>query len=112
MNRPAITFSLTWEPEDIPVEGNVSAIDPHTDAENEQRVLSSLAAGDELAWCCIVVTATHHPSGLQGVNYLGAVTLESEADMPGIAWYHGMFTEALADLCTKMREMRQALGES
>ena len=50
-------FSWEFSAEEIPVEGNASAIDPVTDARVENRIRRELELGNNYAWCRVIVTA-------------------------------------------------------
>ena len=64
------TYAIECLPEDIPVEGNASAIDPETDTEIAAEIRRQLESGNDWAWCTVCVTCTHTPSGITGTDYL------------------------------------------
>jgi len=73
-----VEFSLECHPEDIPIEGNASAIDEETDAETEGWIRDQLEAGNEWAWCRVRVVARW--DGFEGDDWLGGCSYRSEAD--------------------------------
>ena len=73
----AIThYTTSYDYEDIPVEGNASAIDPETDKETEAWIKDQLDYGNLFAWCRVKVSA--HALGHEGVDHLGACSYESK----------------------------------
>jgi hypothetical protein len=92
-----VEFVLECQPEDIPVEGNASAIDPETDAETESWIYDQLERGNEWAWCAVVVRARW--DGFEGTDCLGCCSYESEESFcqPG-GYFDDMKKTALAHL--------------
>ena len=105
--RDKVTFSLSMAQDDTPLEGNVTAIDDETDAENERIIRERLQSGDDWAWCVVTVTATLGPwSGrdvLCGCSYL------NEKDFRAGGYYDDMQEEAIARLASNLIETVGAL---
>lgn len=70
------TFYIDISPEDSQIEGNVSAVDPETDKEQEDFVRSQLDSGNDWAWCIVKVTGEF--KGLTAYDYLGGCSYSSE----------------------------------
>jgi len=84
-------------PEDLEIEGNASAIDPETDAAIAQEIRDQLEAGNEWAWCCIMVSVSW--KGFEGVDYLGACSYKSKADfMESDGYFPDMVARAFDEL--------------
>jgi hypothetical protein len=92
-----VSFSLIREDEDMPFEGNCSAIDPETDKSAEDYIRAELERGNEWAWCCAHVRA--ECEDFTGDAYLGGCSYGSaeEFKAPG-GYYADMCQEALDDL--------------
>ena len=92
-----VSFYIECRPEDTPINGNVTAIDPETDRRAEADVRRQLRNGNEWAWCCVRVVVMWN--GFEGDACLGCCSYESEAQFkePG-GYYDALKTEALDDL--------------
>ncbi len=111
--RPAIpngvTITLHCEPENTPIKGNCSAIDKETDARCEQWIRRQLRSGNDWAWCCAHVIATHEASGLTGEAWLGCCSYKSQEDfMSPDGYYPQMVDEAVSDLMKEIARMHEA----
>jgi hypothetical protein len=99
--------SFYSEPEQVQIEGNASAIDPDTDRETYEWIRKELDAGNEWAWCTLVVRATYEdvPSlggaSVCGFSYLGCCSYESGVDAKRDN-YEQMLAEALDDLASTL----------
>lgn len=104
----AVEFSLEIHPEDIPIEGNCSAIDDETDASTERWIREQLERGNEWAWCTVVVKAQWN--GFEASDALGACSYSSEKDFvqPG-GYFDDMKANALAQLNDSLRETNENL---
>lgn len=104
------TVSLGIEPEQIPFEGNASAIGPEEDAETNHWIRDQLERGNDWAWCHVEVTASY--DGLTGHAGLGACSYESEKAfrVPG-GYYDDLVIEALDDLWAQL-ELRTPAGRA
>ena len=92
-----VEFTFTWEPSDIPIEGNAG------EGDAEQWVKDQLAAGNEAAWFDAKVTATYMVDGITfiGEDHLGACSYESFADFQvPEGSYEDMCQQAYTDLLT------------
>jgi len=65
--------------EDVPFEGNCSAIDAETDKQSEDWIRQELASGNLCAWCCYAVTAKL--CGYKESVYLGGCSYKSFQDL-------------------------------
>ena len=65
-------------PNDTPVEGNASAIDPETDARVAAEILERLERGDEWAWATVRVSIAF--DGFEAVDTLGGCSYADETD--------------------------------
>ena len=112
-NPESVTYTLSVEPEYIPLEGNVLASgDDAEDTAAENAVRNELEAGNEWAWCVVTVTASHPGLPFVGRDTLGACSYASEDDFtqPG-GYYDDMKAEALRDLLSQVEDVRTALCE-
>lgn len=92
-----IVYTLTPEPEDIPLEGNVLASgDFITDRNAEEEVRRQLDNGNEWAWCCVTVTASWN--GFSGSAHLGCCNYASAEDFKTGDYYEDLCNEAAGEL--------------
>ena len=103
-------ITLTIEPEDVPIEGNASAIDEDTDRETVTWIRDQLDRGNEWAWCTVIVRARY--AGLEGGDSLGCCSYESEEafKVPG-GYYDDMVRIALHELAAQLETVDGALDE-
>ncbi len=99
--------SVEMEPEDMQLEGNVSCIDPDTDAEAVRYVRAQLEAGNDWAWCQVVVRVRYR--GLEATDALCGCSYASEADFRAGGYYDDMVYECLASLNRQARELCKGL---
>lgn len=109
-------FYLVIAPCDIPVRGNVQASgNPGLDIAAEDVILDRIRSGDSSAWCTVKCTARPkrgEHTDLNGVDYLGSVTLTDTYTAEQCATDHGMQAEALDSLneeIAKAEAVAQAL---
>ena len=111
LTRDDVTFTVTCEPEHIPVRGNaIASGDDELDAATEDKILADLEAGNVWAWCCVKVTAEWQ--GFKGTDYLGACSYESEEqfmDTEEGFYLPDMRERALDDLNEKLARMAEQL---
>ncbi len=93
-------ISLSCEVDEIPYEGNASAIDDATDAETNAWIAAELARGNGWAWCCVTV-ATY--AGISERSVLGACSYESEAAFRADQ-YEQMVSEAVEGLAQRLED--------
>ena len=99
-----VNFTIECLAEDIPVEGNCSAIDEETDKANEEMIYEQLDSGNEWAWCCVKVTAEY--KGIEGADYLGGCSYKNEDDFKKDGYYEDMKKAAFADLINTLNDLR------
>jgi hypothetical protein len=95
-------------PEDMELEGNVSAMgDPDVDEAAEQAVREKLESGNEWAWCVAKVSVEYE--GVEESAYLGGCSYESAEDFkePG-GHYADMVEEALGELRARFLQALRA----
>lgn len=95
-----VTFTLECLCEDIPIEGNASAVDPATDRTTEEWIREQLAAGNEWAWCTAKVTCQW--DAFSAVKYLGCCSYESEEAFRNDPYFSDLCAEALDALNEKI----------
>lgn len=97
-------FTIEAQSEWIPVRGNAQASgDAADDRAVEDAIIARLNAGDEWAWCCVVVTARWN--GFEGTDTLGCCSYESEADFKRTGgYYDDMKIEAHKRLCDAIED--------
>jgi hypothetical protein len=96
-----VAYEYVKEPEDIPIKGNASCIDPETDAANERVIFDRVAAGDDWAWFSVKVVASTIIAGnlYRGESaWLGCNCYENEADFLAGGYYDDLKDEALTAL--------------
>lgn len=106
-----VTWTVTCEDEDIPIEGNVLASgDDATDRQAEQEIREKLDGGNPWAWCSVKVTGTFGP--LTVSEHLGACSYESEEDFrtPG-GDFDTMQAEVLHQLNEQVRDLARRLAD-
>lgn len=104
-----VRFVLRYEPEHIPVEGNALASgDDRLDRKAERWIYRQLDAGNEWAWCTVVVEA--HWEGLTGTDCLGGCSYRSEKDFRKGGYYEDMKAVALADLQAQVDALADAIA--
>ncbi len=107
--RHGVTLELRCEAEDTDPKGNASAIDEATDAEILANIYEQQEAGNEWAWCCAHVTATHDASGITGDAYLGGRSFDSRSDFERSGMLEEMQREAISDLHRLVNAMHRAI---
>lgn len=108
--RDKITFSLSMEQDDTPLEGNVSVTDePEKDAKLERDIAKRLDQGDDWAWCVVTVTAAFGP--WSGQDSLHGCSYHDEADFRAGGYFDDMQDEALADLAREINKSATVLDE-
>lgn len=116
LTREAVTFELEVAPEDQSYVGNCSCIDRETDHENERWIREQLDAGNDLAWCGIIVRARPKDPRLAahftGVDSLWGVSARDMTEIQSLAVDHAMEEEALHDLNRQLSIVREALTVS
>lgn len=91
----------------IPIKGNVMASgDAEFDAECERKVIAQLERGNLWAWCCIRVVAYIEGIDLEGDDYLGACSYESEEDFKKDGYYADMCDRARDELMAKIADVK------
>ncbi len=103
-----VIFTLAIEPEQIPVRGNYMCTDDaESDRADEDNVIARLEAGDERAWCCLIVTCEDE-DGNKATDSLGCVVLGEDAGWGARLEAHvketfpDLWTESLARLNTDL----------
>ena len=105
-----VTYSVRCEPEGVPIRGNVMASgDAAEDRAAEVEVRAQLAAGNEWAWCSVIVTCRLSGTELCGEDSLGCCSYDSEEDFMRCNG-EDMKAEAFADLCRQVEPIACALG--
>jgi hypothetical protein len=107
-----VTYRLTVEADDTPLEGNVLVSgDDAEDLEAEREVARRLMAGDVWAWACVTVTAHYPGVPLEGRDVLGGCNYADEADFKQEGgYYEQMRVEALRDLYSQMQQVAAAVA--
>jgi hypothetical protein len=99
-----VNFTLAIEPEHVPVRGNYMASgDDEQDRADEDDLIERLEAGDDRAWCCLVVTCEDE-DGNTATDSLGCVVLGEDVGWGARleahvrAEYPDLWTDSLARL--------------
>lgn len=96
-----VTYALSIEPEDAPVRGNAMASgDDAFDREVEDAILARLEAGDQWAWCGVVVTASVEVEGetFEGRDTLGSCSYSNAAEFMAGGYWEDMLDQAWSNL--------------
>lgn len=100
-----VSYSIKIYPEDIPIKGYASCIDPKTDLEVEQAIIEQLESGNQWAWCSVEVIAEY--KGLTASDYLGCCSYESEDDFKQAGgYYDDMKQIAFEQLVENLQELQ------
>lgn len=104
-----VTYTLTCEPEFMPIRGNASAWDDEEDEKYAQWIEEQLENGNEWAWCIVYVTADF--DGLTGFSSLGGCCYAGAEDFKASGgYYDDMKAEALANLKTRIDAARKTIA--
>ena len=104
---------LQWDidiaPEDVPPEGNASAIDAETDKKVLEWINTELSAGNLWAWCQVTVSTAHY--GITYREYLGGCSYENREGFETGGYFEDMQSEILdrinADIEARNRAEKQ-----
>lgn len=102
-----VEFSIECLPEDAPIKGNCSAIDPETDARTEAWIKRELESGNQWAWCTVRVVGTYE--GLEADDYLGGCSYADEADFKNGGYYDDMRQTVLDALNENLERLEARL---
>lgn len=105
--RAMVRISLSCEPEDIPYEGNASAIDEGTDRDTEAWIRDQLDRGNQWAWCCAVVRVSYED--LTETVTLGGCSYESEDSFREGGQFDELVSEALEMLAAHLDRILTAV---
>jgi hypothetical protein len=101
------TITVECLPEDAPIVGNASAIDPITDAQIAEQIAFSLGCGNPWAWCCVKVCARYLE--LESSEYLGCCSYVSEQDYREGGYFEDMVATARSGLVDQLLQIDSAL---
>jgi len=93
------TLEFFCELETTPIKGNVSKVNPETDAYLEKHVEESLTRGNQWAWCTVWVRASFR--GYHGAASLGCCSYRNESEARADV-YEDLKYDALSDLAGKL----------
>lgn len=97
-----VTFEVTTEADDVhDVAGSFATGDDALDRAQEREIIERLEAGDDSAWCGVIVTATwtdEDGNEYTGSDSLWACVLTDDYTAETVAEHYDMRGEALADL--------------
>jgi len=96
LTKDDVTICVNCFSEEIPIRGNVSAID-------EEAIRKDLESGNTWAWCMICVTVTWET--FYGTDWLGACSYASKKEFEVSVVYDDMVAAALEELNVKIKEM-------
>ncbi len=114
-DTPGVEIELFCESENMPIEGNASAIGPEEDAETNAWIRAQLDSGNEWAWCVVHVRVTYRD--IVSDQYLGGCSYRSEkefrdCEMPTmVSEAIGEINAALAARVCAIRWIVPALGD-
>jgi hypothetical protein len=101
-----ITYTLTIEAEEVPIEGNAMASgDDAEDKKAEEWIRAELKRGNLAVWCCLKVEATIQigEDTFSGADYLGCCSCRDEAEAQSLAFeYYDMKAQARESLIRKL----------
>lgn len=100
-----VEFNVFSLAEDIPVEGNASAIDPKTDKKIANEIYKQLENGNEWAWCTVKVECNYR--GFTGTAYLGACSYKNHKDfIANSGYYEDMKDKAYQELIRIIKSLK------
>jgi hypothetical protein len=106
-----VEFILEILPEEAPVRGNAMASgDDDLDREVEDSIFASLMHGNDWAWCTVKVTA--RVDGIEGTDYLGCCTYDSEEDFRSGGYWAQMKEQAAWELRGKLVDAKDAVDRA
>ena len=103
-----ITFEIEVLPEDTPLKGNVSAIDPEIDTETERKIQALLDAGCIWAWCIVRVTGTL--GALSYTTYLGACSYSGQKDFENCLYFADMKYEISLEIQKQFKQLCELMA--
>lgn len=103
-NAHEVVFTLTAEPEDIPIRGNaIVSGDDDFDEKVARDIEAQLDRGNVWAWASVTVTASW--AGFTGSDHLGGCSYKDEADFRVRGgYYEDMLHESVRSLMETIRE--------
>lgn len=99
-----VEFEIIPSYEDVPVNGNASAIDEETDKEIEDYINDELESGNVWAWCTIEVKASY--KGISASDYLGCCSYKDEEDFKKGGYYEDMKQIAFDNLIEELQDLQ------
>lgn len=111
LTKQDVEFTIEVEVDYSPVRGNlIDSGDSDYDTQIENEIVDRLNSGDIWAWRSIKVTA--YWNGLDGVDYLGGCSYESESDfIKNSGYYDDMCEAALADLNKQVESLNNLIDQ-
>ncbi|HEY8096873.1 MAG TPA: hypothetical protein VIE65_12395 [Methylobacter sp.] len=104
-----VTFFLTIESEEVPVDGHFDSDEPEKDRKFEREIKQRLARHDYWAWCTVKITACWED--ISESDCLGCCSYESEDDFKKDNYYEDMKATALSGLNKKIQERFHQIRE-
>lgn len=100
-----VEFSILAEQDDIEVRGNALASgNDQEDKEVEDDIISKLNRGNVWAWASVNVKASY--KGMEGNDYLGCCSYDSESDfINNSCYYEDMKKAAYNDLIAQIKAL-------
>ena len=97
-----VNFIIEALDEHIPVRGNAVATDnPEEDKETEDKIIADLDNGNIWAWCTVMVTAEY--KGVEGTDYLGCCSYDSEEKFKEDGYFEAMKRSAYNELISNLK---------
>lgn len=98
-----VEFTIEPQEEYIPIRGSFDSGDPEHDEQTALEIERQLEY-NIWAWCCVKVTAEY--KGMEGTDYLGACSYESEKDfVENSGYYEGMKDRAFQELLDSIKAL-------
>lgn len=102
-NPDEVTFSLTAEPEDLPLEGAFDLGSDELNEETTNAISERLERGDVWAWASVKVTASW--AGFEGDAYIGGCNYEDEDDFrTNSGYFKDLLKEAANALVSEIED--------
>ena len=106
--KKLVEYKIVVHEEEIPVEGNASAIDDETDAEIAKNIYEQLENGNIWPWCTVQVIASYN--GFSGNDYLGCCSYEDEEDFKKGGYWDDMKSQAFNALAKDIENAKKHIA--
>lgn len=101
-------IEIIVHPEEMPIEGNASALGDEEDTRIANDIRRQLECGNDYAWCTIEVRVSY--GGITGRDFLGCCSYASEEEFKKDVYYADMLNSAFNDWVDQAVDIFQAVS--